>query len=462
MKKNTHPFWFDDKTYQDMCRDFVSNHSQPRAVKTLNEYQIVLRAFRRWLIENGHTDLDEEIIKMWTLDNVQKACVTTVSGKSIILSQFLDYLISHGMWTGNPFAALRKQHRRGYREIARVLKETGSISELDALADTPFSGKLAHHFLDFIEYEKALGKTFQTQRRYLASFERYLRHEKITDLDRIDSRLVDEWNESFGPSTAYQKRVRLMRVNQFLDFLHGQERIRTAPIQQLPPLRRRLRRPYIFSREEVKSILAAAERLPDYRLKQRRGPTYRMLFLMLYTLGLRTSEAIKLRLEDVDFMQDTLTIHHAKFHKGRVLPFGPRFKAALQRHINEHPLLRKAPAESFLFPSESHRTPHLMPENCYRTLRRIIEGLHIKAPAETLAPNPHSLRHSFAVHRFEKWMRDGDDVGVKLPLLSAFLGHIDIAGTQVYLTMTPERLTLLGDRFEKAFGKPRHNDEEED
>ena len=68
----------------------------------------------------------------------------------------------------------------------------------------------------------------------------------------------------------------------------------------------------------------------------------------------------------------------------------------------------------------------------------------------------------YDMDRFEKWMRDGDDVGVKLPLLSAFLGHIDIAGTQVYLTMTPERLTLLGDRFEKAFGKPRHNDDEED
>lgn len=103
-----------------------------------------------------------------------------------------------------------------------------------------------------------------------------------------------------------------------------------------------------------------------------------------------------------------------------------------------------------------------MRDSCYRTLRRILKDLNIKAPAETLAPSPHSLRHSFAVHRVEKWMRAGDDVGAKLPLLSAFLGHIDVACTQVYLTMTPERLILLGDCFEKAFGKPRHNDGEED
>ena len=51
-------------------------------------------------------------------------------------------------------------------------------------------------------------------------------------------------------------------------------------------------------------------------------------------------------------------------------------------------------------------------------------------------------------------MREGADVGAKLPLLSAFLGHIDVACTQVYLTMTPERLALIGERFEKAFGMP--------
>lgn len=446
-----------------MCSDFVADRSQLRTVKTRDEYQIVLRTFRRWLLEKGVSTLDEEVIKEWTLDSVKKADVLTVGTKNIILSHFLNHLISRGLWDENPFVTLRKQHRaKGYRGIARVLKETGSISKLDALADTPYSGKLARHFLDFLDYEKALGKTLQSQNWCLESFERYLRHRKITDLKRIDSRLVSEWNESFGPTSDYQKRVRLMRVKQFLDFLHEQERIKTAPIPQLPPHRRRSFRPYVFSRKEVRSILAAAESLPDQRLMPRRGPTYRMLFLTLYTLGLRASEAIKLRLEDVDFVQDTLTIHHTKFHKGRVLPFGPRFKAVLQRHIKEHPLLRKASATTFLFPTESHRTPHLMRDSCYRTLRRILKDLNIKAPAETLAPSPHSLRHSFAVHRVEKWMRAGDDVGAKLPLLSAFLGHIDVACTQVYLTMTPERLILLGDCFEKAFGKPRHNDGEED
>ena len=63
------------------------------------------------------------------------------------------------------------------------------------------------------------------------------------------------------------------------------------------------------------------------------------------------------------------------------------------------------------------------------------------------------------MHRVEQWLREGANLEVKLPLLSAFLGHVDVAATQVYLTMTPDRLALLGERFEKAVGM-EVNDEE--
>ncbi|MBI5525763.1 MAG: hypothetical protein HY897_05470 [Deltaproteobacteria bacterium] len=45
------------------------------------------------------------------------------------------------------------------------------------------------------------------------------------------------------------------------------------------------------------------------------------------------------------------------------------------------------------------------------------------------------------------------DLGAKLPLLSVFMGHCDVAATQIYLTMTAERLRLVGERFEAACGK---------
>lgn len=184
-----------------------------------------------------------------------------------------------------------------------------------------------------------------------------------------------------------------------------------------------------------------------------RGQTYRMVFLTLYTLGLRGSEALNLRLGDIDFTQHSLTIGQTKFYKGRVLPFGPRYESALRAYIDAHPLLRSSSREAFLFPTDSQRTPRLANNSAFRTLLRIIDELGITTPAETRTPCLHSFRHSFAVHWIEQWLRDGVDVMTKLPLLSAFLGHVDAAATQVYLTMTPERLRLIGERFENAVGK---------
>ena len=86
------------------------------------------------------------------------------------------------------------------------------------------------------------------------------------------------------------------------------------------------------------------------------------------------------------------------------------------------------------------------------TIEKLISEVGIVAPPETQRPRLHSFRHSFAVHRVERWHREGADLGVKLPLLSAFLGHRDLASTQVYLTMTPERLRLVGEAFERMFG----------
>jgi len=174
--------------------------------------------------------------------------------------------------------------------------------------------------------------------------------------------------------------------------------------------------------------------------------------LTLYALGLRREEALNLRLSDIDFSGRSITVREGKFRKGRVLPFGPRFGDALRRFIEAHPLLRTATASNFLFPTDSNRTLRLSHKTVANTLDQILRKLDITARPGTRPPGLHSFRHSFAVHRVERWHREHVDLGAKLPLLSAYLGHKELASTQVYLTMTPERLRLVGVEFERMYG----------
>jgi integrase len=60
----------------------------------------------------------------------------------------------------------------------------------------------------------------------------------------------------------------------------------------------------------------------------------------------------------------------------------------------------------------------------------------------------HDLRHSGAVHRLIAWYRSGADLQLLLPQLSTYLGHIDLAATQRYLTLTPDLLNEASKRFE--------------
>lgn len=75
----------------------------------------------------------------------------------------------------------------------------------------------------------------------------------------------------------------------------------------------------------------------------------------------------------------------------------------------------------------------------------------MKPAAGRVGPRPYDLRHTFAVHRLKRWYRAGVDIQARLPWLSAYMGHLDILGTQAYLTATPDLLAGAARRFRRHF-----------
>jgi integrase/recombinase XerD len=462
MNETSCPFYLDDKAFQKLIESYIADNSHRiRAIKSRREYPLPILAFRRWLLARGSPPFTEDVVKQWMLERAMQVQVLTLGSAAIIIAGFCRYLVKRGYMSANPFQALRDAHRfGGYRGMARMLKQTRSTEELDKNSDVPFSGVLAPSFLEYLEYLGGLGKKCKTPRKDLASFERFLRHEEVSSLERISPEHVKRWQVSFAPSSEHRARYRLVVLTGYFNYLLGRGDIASSPMPEIPAHRRRSKPPCVFQRKEIADILTAVSKLPDHRLLPYRGPTYRTVFLLLYTLGLRIREALRLQLQDIDFVENSVTIVDTKFNKGRILPIGPRTASALRQYIDHHPLLKSRGKGAFLFPSDSHRTSHLQRDSCFRTLKKTIGKLGVNAPEETRSPNLHSFRHSFAVHRVERWHREGADLGTKLPLLSAFMGHVDVAATQVYLSMTPERLRLVGERFERAYGS-LDNDKEE-
>jgi integrase len=88
---------------------------------------------------------------------------------------------------------------------------------------------------------------------------------------------------------------------------------------------------------------------------------------------------------------------------------------------------------------------------CVHTAFAQLLGLTgVTALSGTAAPTIHGLRHSFAVATLRDWYRAGADVAAKLPLLSAYLGHVHPASTYWYLSAAPDLLAAAADRLEQA------------
>ena len=221
-----------------------------------------------------------------------------------------------------------------------------------------------------------------------------------------------------------------------------------SPIPELAPRIPRSFEPYIYSREELRRLLDSTKILADNR-SPLRHTTFRTLLLVLYGAGLRPSEGLRLRCCDVDLDDRVLAIWDTKFFKSRLVPIGTALTVALHAYRSARKYLpMPAGARSAFFASRTGGAISL--SRLEKVFVRLREHAGIRnPPSARWQPRLHDMRHSFAVHRLVAWYREGADVQACLPLLSTYLGHANVSGTQAYLTMTPELLAEASKRFER-------------
>jgi len=202
--------------------------------------------------------------------------------------------------------------------------------------------------------------------------------------------------------------------------------------------------PYILTGEQISQLITAASQ-SKYRIC---GATYRALFSLLACTGLRVSEAIQLRLDDIT--PDGLVIRRTKFRKSRLVPLHETAQAGLERYL--HRRRTYAPLDDHVF--VSFRKEPLSVTAVEKAFRKAVKQLGLPPRLGRARPTPHSLRHAFAVKALET-CPDGRDAITKQTLaLSTYLGHSKVAHTHWYLEAVPDLMRDIADRAEQfAVGK---------
>jgi integrase len=155
------------------------------------------------------------------------------------------------------------------------------------------------------------------------------------------------------------------------------------------------------------------------------------LFRLFYGCGLRLGEALRLTGADVDLNAGILCIRESKFGKDRLVPMAPSQTTRLQRYLER---IGGRTTKAIFFPApDGYRYSH---QAVYTAYRQLLRAACISHEGRGRGPRIHDLRATFAVHRLEAWYRQGENLGAKLPVLSAYLGHASLYGTQHYLVLT--------------------------
>ncbi|UAY55450.1 tyrosine-type recombinase/integrase [Arachidicoccus terrestris] len=164
------------------------------------------------------------------------------------------------------------------------------------------------------------------------------------------------------------------------------------------------------------------------------------LIRLLYSTGLRITEAISLRNMDVDLKRNILKVgtwNGTKNGEERLVPICNTLKENLQRFIYYRSML---PIKGI---SDGERPffiklngTAVSSQNAYRWFKKIYTKCGIAYRGERFGPRVHDLRHTMATHSLAKLIREGVDIYAALPLLSACLGHKSLHATEGYVRLT--------------------------
>jgi integrase len=281
----------------------------------------------------------------------------------------------------------------------------------------------------YLSLRRAVGFKLDTVEIYLQSYVNFATSRGDT---HVVIKTVIDWATMACSDDARARR--LDTLIRFARFVHADDPRHDIPLDHVFCKRRHRRTPYLLSDQEVARLLREAGNLaPAGSL---RPHTYRTIFGLLASTGLRISEALHLRFDDIT--PDGLVIRETKFKKSRLVPLHETVVEALDSYLEQR--RRCASADPYIF--VSHRGGgRLNYDIVATTFQKVLDAAGIPDQASNSVPRLHDLRHRFAVKALETCPDTRDRITRHMLALSTYLGHARMESTYWYLESTPLLMT---------------------
>ncbi len=289
--------------------------------------------------------------------------------------------------------------------------------------------ELVENFLNYLTVERGLSNnTVVSYREDLNSYLSFMQKCKIDALAKITKENITDFmlQERQKGIAANSIARRLAAIRMFHRFLTRERILKNDPSALIDSPKLWKKVPDTLTLNEVESLIAAVN------VRNTQGIRDKAVFELLYATGMRVSEAVNLKKDNVNLDIGFLRCV-GKGNKERIIPLGKKAIEAVKKYTQDsrNKLLHGKESE-FLFVSRLGQK--ISRQSLWKLIKKYAKLAHIKKPIK-----PHILRHSFATHLLEH--------GADLRSVQEMLGHSDISTTQIYTHINKDRLKSVHKQF---------------
>ena len=288
----------------------------------------------------------------------------------------------------------------------------------------------------FIVYGKTqLGFSKHTEKAYRIDLNEFIDFSKkngVDKIDLIDVILIRKYLSYLATKSLKKNSIirKISAVRSFINYLYENKIIKLNPFDVINIPKKEQTLPYFLTEEEVEVLIDA--NTPDKVLSKE--PNYKFAFrdyallMLLYSSGIRRSEAVGLNVGDVDFISGFVRVY-GKGRKERIVPVGENALKAIKKYLDTRP---DVVASSPLFVNKDGK--RLSSTSVFLILLKMARRARF-----TRKIKPHMLRHSFATHLLNH--------GCDIRGVSQMLGHSDLSTTQIYTHLSIEHLKKVYNKY---------------
>lgn len=277
-------------------------------------------------------------------------------------------------------------------------------------------------FLSYLSTER--NASSYTQLNYqldLTQFFAFLQHQRLRDITPLDiRRFVAHLSSAHVSRRTIARKLSCLRS--FFRYLCREGTLAHNPAAAIPTPKLERRLPSFLDEQQVTRLLDTPPR------KTWQGLRDRALLETLYSTGARVSELVGLNLDDLDEISGTIIVR-GKGKKERLCPIGETALKTIRAYMAKRPTKLRVAYALFV----SQKLTRLTARQVDRLLVRYVKLAQLPPTI-----SPHSLRHSFATHLLDR--------GADLRSVQELLGHANLATTQIYTHVTPQRLKKMYDQ----------------